>query len=130
MSHQGTLSEEDFKVEGHACAVAFPAIKALEDGIDFQADEAVKAYMAEHYEMVILHQQTCATRETGRLNNPIIFKLFLPRISYGIYKLITNPHHFYRIKRTYRIALGTARTIIRIMQNRTFFAPAIWPLCL
>ncbi len=53
MSHQGTLSEEDFKVEGHCCAVTFPAIKTLEDGIDFQADEAVKAYMAEHYKMTL-----------------------------------------------------------------------------
>ena len=53
MSHQGTLSEEDFKVEGHCCAVTIPAIKTLENGIDFQADEAVKAYMAEHYEMVL-----------------------------------------------------------------------------
>ncbi|MDO8414902.1 MAG: hypothetical protein Q7S87_01680 [Agitococcus sp.] len=53
MSHQGTLSEEDFKVEGHCCAVTFPAIKTLEDGIDFQVDEAVKAYMAEHYEMTL-----------------------------------------------------------------------------
>ena len=53
MSHLGTLSEEDFKVEGHCCAVTFPAIKTMEDGIDFQADEAVKAYMAEHYERVL-----------------------------------------------------------------------------
>jgi hypothetical protein len=53
MSHQGTLSEEDFKVEGHCCAVTIPAIKTMENGIDFHADEAVKAYMAEHYEMVL-----------------------------------------------------------------------------
>jgi|JI9StandDraft_1071089.scaffolds.fasta_scaffold680647_1 hypothetical protein len=53
MNHQGNLSEEDFKVEGHCCAVTFPAIKTLEDGIDFHADEAVKAYMAEHYEMIL-----------------------------------------------------------------------------
>jgi hypothetical protein len=33
--------------------VTFPAIKTLEDGIDFHADEAVKAYMAEHYEMIL-----------------------------------------------------------------------------
>lgn len=48
------LSEDDFKVEGHCCAVTFPAIKQLENGIDFQADEAVKAYLAEHYEMVLV----------------------------------------------------------------------------
>ena len=47
------LSEDDFKVEGHCCAVTFPAIKQLENGIDCQADEAVKAYLAEHYEMVL-----------------------------------------------------------------------------
>ena len=49
MNHQGNLSEEDFKVEGHCCAVTFPAIKTLENGIDFQADEAVKAYIKEKY---------------------------------------------------------------------------------
>jgi len=58
MSHQGTLSEEDFKVEGHCCAVTIPAIKMLEDGIDFQADEAVRAYMAEHYEMTLTTSNT------------------------------------------------------------------------
>ena len=53
MNHQGNLSEEDFKVESHCCAVTIPAIKTMENGIDFQVDEAVKAYMAEHYEMVL-----------------------------------------------------------------------------
>ena len=53
MNHQGNLSEEDFKVEGHCCAVTIPAIKTMENGIDFHADEAVKAYMAEHYEMTL-----------------------------------------------------------------------------
>ena len=53
MNHQGKWTEEDFKVEGHCCAVTIPAIKTMENGIDFQVDEAVKAYMAEHYEMVL-----------------------------------------------------------------------------
>ena len=53
MNPQGNLSEEDFQVEGHCCAVTIPAITTLQDGIDFQANEAVKAYMAEHYEMVL-----------------------------------------------------------------------------
>ncbi len=53
MNPQHILSEDDFKAEGHCCAVTFPAIKTLEDGINFQADEAVKAYMAEHYEIVL-----------------------------------------------------------------------------
>lgn len=65
--HNTPLSEDDFKVEGHACAVTFPAINDLENGIDFQADEGVKAYMAEHYEMAITPPaNVCNTR-----NRPI-----------------------------------------------------------
>lgn len=55
------LSEDDFKVEGHCCAVTIPAIKTLEDGIDFQADEAVKAYIAEHYDMALAKSETKKT---------------------------------------------------------------------
>ncbi len=54
---QPHLSEDDFKVEGHACAVTFPVVKQLENGIDFQADEAVKAYLAEHYDMALTTRQ-------------------------------------------------------------------------
>ncbi len=52
------LSEDDFNVEGHCCAVTIPAIKTLEDGIDFQADEGVKAYIAEHYDMALTKSET------------------------------------------------------------------------
>lgn len=49
MMPQTGLSEDDFKVEGHCCAITLPAVKELEEGIDFQADDAVKAYFQEKY---------------------------------------------------------------------------------
>ena len=63
------LSEDDFKVEGHACAVTFPAINDLENAIDFQADEAVKAYMAEHYEITLTTTKTNKA-DVSRIHKP------------------------------------------------------------
>lgn len=47
------LSEEDFKAEGHACAITLPAVKELEEGIDFSADEAAKAYFQQTYQTTL-----------------------------------------------------------------------------
>ena len=44
------LSEDDFKVEGHACAVTFPAINDLENAIDFFEKE-------DYYKSVLGHTE-------------------------------------------------------------------------
>lgn len=49
------LSEDDFKVQGHCCAITIPAIKTLENGIDFTSSEEAKNYLAQHYGMTKTH---------------------------------------------------------------------------
>ena len=42
------LSEDDFKVEGHACAISIPAIRNATQSIDFN-QQSLKDYLATHY---------------------------------------------------------------------------------
>lgn len=42
------LSEDDFKVEGHACAISIPAVRTATQPIDFD-QQMLKDYLAAHY---------------------------------------------------------------------------------
>lgn len=49
MSQKFGLSEDDFKVEGHCCAITIPVIKTLDEGIDFKHDPQAQQYLQQHY---------------------------------------------------------------------------------
>ena len=42
------LSEDDFKVEGHACAMSIPALRTATQAIDFDAQQ-LQDYFSTHY---------------------------------------------------------------------------------
>lgn len=49
MSQKFGLSEDDFKVEGHCCAITIPVIKTLDEGIDFKHDPQAQKYLQQYY---------------------------------------------------------------------------------
>mgnify|MGYP001204004618 CR=1 FL=1 len=42
------LSEDDFKVEGHCCAISIPAVRTATQPIDFDAQQ-LQDYFSTHY---------------------------------------------------------------------------------
>ncbi|MFO1390876.1 MAG: hypothetical protein U1E94_01425 [Agitococcus sp.] len=68
--NQNKLSEEDFKVQGHCCAITIPAIKTLEDDIDFSSDEKAKLYLAQHYGISKNENATPSQTITGKPSIP------------------------------------------------------------
>ena len=49
MSQKFGLSEDDFKVEGHCCAITIPALKTIDEAIDFKHDHQAQQYLQQHY---------------------------------------------------------------------------------
>jgi hypothetical protein len=57
MNHTGQLCEDDFKVQGHCCAITIPAIKTLDESIDFGHDRAAQDYLQQQYGITPTHHQ-------------------------------------------------------------------------
>ena len=49
MSQQFGLSEDDFKVEGHCCAITIPVFKTIDETIDFSHNAQAQQYLQQHY---------------------------------------------------------------------------------
>lgn len=47
MSGGPTVPEDTFRAEGHCCAITLPGIRDGETAVEFAADQAVKAYLAD-----------------------------------------------------------------------------------
>jgi len=64
MNHTGQLSEDDFKVQGHCCAITIPAIKTLDETIDFGHDRAAQDYLQQQYGITPTHNTATTLGES------------------------------------------------------------------